>query len=67
MPSSGLTSRELNTSTVYVSFIAFSLKRTIQPAQVVKALNDFDTPRYLLINTHGIIQLLAEVNRPNPK
>jgi Xylose isomerase-like TIM barrel len=67
IPSSGLTCRELNTSTVYVSFIAFTLKRTIQPAQVVEALNDFDTPRYLLTNTHGTIQLLAEVNRPNLK
>jgi len=26
-----------------------------------------DTPRYLLSNTHGTIQLLAEVNRPNLK
>ena len=67
IPSSGLTCRELNTSIVYVSFIAFTLKRTIQPAQVVEALNDFDTPRYLLTNTHGTIQLLAEVNRPNLK
>ena len=67
IPSSGLTCRELNTSTVYVSFIAFTLKRTIQPAQVVEALNDFDTPRYLLTNTHETLQLLAEVNRSNLK
>jgi len=34
---------------------------------VVEALNVFDTPRYLLTNTHETLQLLAEVNRPNLK
>jgi hydroxypyruvate isomerase len=34
---------------------------------VVEALNVFDTPRYLLTNTHETLQLLAEVDRPNLK
>ena len=34
---------------------------------VVEALNVFETPRYLLTNTHETLQLLAEVNRSNLK
>jgi hydroxypyruvate isomerase len=34
---------------------------------VVEALNSFESPNYLLTNTHDTLALLSEVNRPNLK
>jgi hydroxypyruvate isomerase len=34
---------------------------------VVEALNSFESPNYLLTNTHDTLTLLSEVNRPNLK
>ena len=34
---------------------------------VVEALNSFESPNYLLTNTHDTLKLLSEVNRPNLK
>lgn len=34
---------------------------------VVETLNRFENPRYLLSNTHDVLALLTEINRPNLK
>ena len=36
-------------------------------AIVVEALNNFESPSYLLTNTHDTLRLISEVNRPNLK